>query len=147
MKKKQSQNFLIGLIIGTLIGLAIWYWQKSTSAEDGALDLLDRLAVAERKLNRMRADLGQKLQGVGGGEEQGEKEDEDTAVSLPQSSLPTPDDLTKIKGIGPTYATRLHTAHIQTYAQLQQLSAQQLATILNVNETWATNILFAAQEI
>ncbi len=134
MKEKQSHNFLIGLIIGTLIGVAIWYWQKSTSAEDGALDLLDRLANAERKMNQMRADFGQKVQQQVGGE---------TAVATPEPT--EPDDLTRVKGIGPTYATRLQAANINTYATLKQLSVAELAAILNINESWAERISNEAQ--
>lgn len=138
MKEKQSHNFLIGLIIGTLIGVAIWYWQKSTSAEDGALDLLDRLANAERKMNQMRADFGQKVQQQVGG---------NTAVAVLQSPpAPTePDDLTQVKGIGPTYATRLQAANIHTIAALQHLSVDELAAVLNINESWAGRILQEAQ--
>ena len=134
MKEKQSHNFLIGLIIGTLIGVAIWYWQKSTSAEDGALDLLDRLADAERKMNQMRADFGQKVQQQVGGE---------TAVATPEPTAP--DDLTQVKGIGPTYAARLQAANIHTFATLKRLSVAELAAILNINESWAERILHEAQ--
>ena len=138
MKEKQSHNFLIGLIIGTLIGVAIWYWQKSTSAEDGALDLLDRLASAERKLNQMRADFGQMVQ---------QRVGEDTAVSVPATAQKPaePDDLTQIKGIGPTYASRLYAADIKSYTAVKQLSVDKLAAILNINESWAERILNEAQ--
>ena len=140
MRKKHSQNFLIGLIIGTLIGVAIWYWQKSTSAEDGALDLLDRLAVAERKMNQMRADFGQKVQRNGG---------EETAVSSPPTTpaaIAEPDDLTAIKGIGPTFAARLQAANINTYKQLKEVTVDELAEILNINQTRASNLLLEAQK-
>ena len=136
MKEKQSYKFLIGLMFGTLIGVAIWYWQKSTSAEDGALDLLDKLADAERKMNRMRADFGQKVQQQVGG---------DTAVATTQSRPTEPDDLTQVKGIGPTYATRLQAANINTFAALKKLPVPELAAILNINESWAERILQEAQ--
>ena len=42
-KLKNPSTFVFGLVFGTLIGLLVWYWYKATSAEDGALDLLDRL--------------------------------------------------------------------------------------------------------
>lgn len=48
-------NFLNGLLLGALFGLVVWYWQKSTSAEDGALDLLDRLAASEAKVRELTA--------------------------------------------------------------------------------------------
>lgn len=54
-----SSYFLIGFFISGLVWLIFWYWQKSTSAEDGALDLLDRLAVAEAKAQAAQARLVQ----------------------------------------------------------------------------------------
>jgi hypothetical protein len=48
-------KFLAGLLIGTAIGLIIWYWQKSTSAEDGALAVLDRLASAEAPVRELES--------------------------------------------------------------------------------------------
>lgn len=50
-------NFLNGLLLGALFGLVVWYWQKSTSAEDGALDLLDRLAASEAKVRELAAKM------------------------------------------------------------------------------------------
>ena len=46
-----------GLFIGALLGLLFWYYQKSTSAEDGAIDLLDRLADSEAHVRRLEAQL------------------------------------------------------------------------------------------
>jgi hypothetical protein len=48
---------LAGLFFGTLLGMLFWYYQKSTSAEDGALDLLDRLADSEAHVRRLEAQL------------------------------------------------------------------------------------------
>ncbi len=42
----RRSTFLTGFIIASLIALIVWYYQKSTSAEDGALELLDRYAAA-----------------------------------------------------------------------------------------------------
>ncbi len=39
------------------MGLLFWYWQKSTSAEDGALVLLDRLAIAEARIRELEQQL------------------------------------------------------------------------------------------
>ncbi len=48
---------LSGLFLGVLMGLLFWYYQKSTSAEDGAFDLLDRLADSEAQVRRLEAQL------------------------------------------------------------------------------------------
>ena len=48
-------KFLLGLLIGVSISVIIWYWQKSTSAEDGALAVLDRLATAEGRVRELEA--------------------------------------------------------------------------------------------
>ncbi|MCZ7670818.1 MAG: hypothetical protein M5U34_28545 [Chloroflexi bacterium] len=59
---KKPSTFIFGLVFGGLVGLIAWYWYKSTSAEDGALDLLDRMAVAERRLKQMAAEAPEALQ-------------------------------------------------------------------------------------
>ena len=50
-------KFFTGLLIGTAVGLIIWYWQKSTSAEEGALAVLDRLAAAEARVRDLEGRL------------------------------------------------------------------------------------------
>jgi hypothetical protein len=57
MKDKKFSNFLSGLGFGVLVAVLIWYWQKSTSAENGALTLLDRLAAAEARIRDLGAEL------------------------------------------------------------------------------------------
>ena len=42
--------FLIGFLIAALTALIVWYYQKSTTAEDGALALLDRFADSEARV-------------------------------------------------------------------------------------------------
>ena len=42
----RRSTFLVGFLIASLTALIVWYYQKSTSAEEGALDLLDRYAAA-----------------------------------------------------------------------------------------------------
>ncbi len=65
MQNKQKPSFLSGLFIGLVIGLGIWYWQKSTAADDGAIALLDRLKLADDKVRQLRAELtGQMPQGI-----------------------------------------------------------------------------------
>lgn len=104
-------KFLTGLLMGTLLAAAFWYWQKSTSAEDGALEVLDRLAAAEARLREQMAD---------------------TAVRPAPASNPVqvdPDDLQEIAGIGPTYAQRLHEAGIVTFADLAVLTPERVMEI------------------
>lgn len=123
MKEKHSINFLIGFILGALICVVVWYWQKSTAADDGALDLLDRLAELDRK--------------VWGGE---------TAVSTSsrQAVSLQPDALQQVKGIGPVFDGRLQAEGITTIAQVAALPAEKLADLLEISENRAKNILTEA---
>ncbi|MEM7333233.1 MAG: helix-hairpin-helix domain-containing protein [Chloroflexota bacterium] len=118
MFSKYGKYFFRGLLIGAMVCLIYWYWQKSTKAEDGALDLLDRLKRTEDALRKAT-------------------QREETAVS---SEIPT-EDLTTIKGIGPTFASRLAQAGIHTKAQLKRLTVAQLAEILKIQPWRAENIL------
>ena len=49
--------FLIGFLIAALTALIVWYYQKSTTAEDGALDLLNRYADAEARVRELEEAL------------------------------------------------------------------------------------------
>ena len=49
--------FLIGFLIATLTALIVWYYQKSTTAEDGALALLDRYADSEARVRELEEAL------------------------------------------------------------------------------------------
>ena len=51
--------FLIGFLIAGLTALLVWYYQKSTTAEDGALDLLDRYADAEARVRELEEVLAE----------------------------------------------------------------------------------------
>jgi predicted flap endonuclease-1-like 5' DNA nuclease len=120
MKEKHTTNFLIGFILGALICVVVWYWQKSTAADEGALDLLDRMAELDRKL-RGRETVRQ------------------TAVSPHQ-----PDDLQQVKGIGPVFDGRLQAQGIVTIAQVSALPAEKLASLLEISENRAKTILTEA---
>ena len=51
--------FLIGFLIAGLTALIVWYYQKSTTAEDGALNLLDRYADAEARVRELEEALAE----------------------------------------------------------------------------------------
>lgn len=55
MKHITRSTFFFGFVIASLVAIAIWYYQKSTSVEDGALDLLDRYADSQARLREMSA--------------------------------------------------------------------------------------------
>lgn len=135
----KRSKFLIGLLIGALLGLIVWYYQKSTSAEDGALDLLDRLAraeqrardlehslrqSAERDIERLAtrvADLRTAVVEETAAVEPDAVEVADVAEVADLADVATAvvqDDLTQISGIGPVYARRLNAAGILTFADL-----------------------------
>ena len=125
MKEKNSTNFVIGFILGALICLVVWYWQKSTAADEGALDLLDRMAELDRKLR--------------GGE---------TAVPVESSRVISSksDALQQVKGIGPVFDGRLQVEGITTIAQVAAMPATKLADLLGISEIRAKNILTEASK-
>jgi predicted flap endonuclease-1-like 5' DNA nuclease len=150
MKKlKNPSTFGIGLLIGTLVGLLFWYWYKSTSAEDGALDLLDKMAAADSRIRNLESQLRPEemanyitLESNGG--------------SLPPFLATEPDsmadiksaeDLQRVKGIGPVFAQKLQAADIDTLVELTAVSPLQLAEILEISEGRAAAILLEAQRI
>ena len=131
MDEKQSSNFATGFLIGLLLCVILWYWQKSTAAEDGALELLERYATQER-------------------EWRGKEQMEETAVSIPSlpPPLPTPEpsfDFTAIKGVGAVFNQRLHNANITTLTQLLAIPVDTLAEILDIGASRAQTILTNAQ--
>lgn len=48
-------------------------------------------------------------------------------AQLPLAEKETPDDLTAIRGIGPSFARRLHQTGIDSYAQLAKLTPEEIA--------------------
>lgn len=149
MKEKHSSNFMIGLLFGGLVGLLFWYWQKSTSAEDGALALLDKLAATEKRVRQMKTDLAQSEQRVpevlrhiplpGGVAEV------PSFLSKGQETAVAEADLTQVKGIGAVFNGRLQQAGINNFAKLNALSAEKLADILQIRLGRAENILVEAK--
>ncbi|MCB9006949.1 MAG: hypothetical protein H6656_06240 [Ardenticatenaceae bacterium] len=144
MKEKQSFNFMIGLLIGGLVGLLFWYWQKSTSAEDGALALLDKLAATEKRVRQLKNELAQG----------GLKPDALRTMPLPSRGAEVPsflsnksesaDDLMQVKGVGAVFNGRLQQSGIDSFAKLKALSAEKLADILQIRLGRAENILAEA---
>lgn len=134
MKEGTGSKFVIGLLFGAMIGALVWYWQKSTSAEDGALALLDRLAGAEARLREMKSIHRTDF------ERQAEVESR-VAEVVQSKEAGTVDDLQSVKGIGPAFERRLLDADVHALAQLGALEAEVLAQILGVSTVRAQAIL------
>lgn len=117
-------KFLLGLIIGGMLALIFWYWQKSTSAEDGALSVLDRLAASEARVRDLEAIRPRTPETVAA---------PPATASAPQkdavASEKTADDLREIDGIGPTYARRLQDEGITTFVGLAQETPERVMEI------------------
>jgi predicted flap endonuclease-1-like 5' DNA nuclease len=120
-------KFLVGLVIGVLIGSIYWYYQKSTSAEDGALSVLDRLAASQARVRDLEAELRRRTP-LPQSPEESDKEIRFTAAPVREDAA-RDDDLQQIDGIGPTYAGRLKEAGISTFAGLAALTPQQVVEI------------------
>jgi predicted flap endonuclease-1-like 5' DNA nuclease len=132
MDEKQHSNFTIGFLIGLLLCIILWYWQKSTAAEDGALELLEQVAAKERQWRKR--------------EQEGITADAPSPLSSPPAPTPQPPfDFTIIKGIGPVFNQRLHEADITSLAQLRAMSTALLAELLDIGSNRAQAILAAAQ--
>ena len=141
MKKlKEPSTFIIGLVFGALVGLIAWYWYKSTSAEDGALDLLDRMAVADGRIRELESQLT-----VAQVDKYITLEPEDD--SLPPFLADETDDLQRVNGIGPVFSGRLREAGIGTVAGVTAVSPEKLAAILDISERRAASILTAAKQL
>ncbi len=123
MKEKHSSNFLIGLLFGVMVGAIIWYWQKSTSAEDGALALLDRLARLQDRLP-IKSELFHP-----------------EPVKLVDEPAVEEPSLQEVNGIGPVYEGRLNKAGVLSLGQLRALETSELASILNINLSRAESIM------
>jgi len=52
-------TFLIGFFIALLVAAIVWYYQKSTTTENGALDLLDRYAESQRRVEELEQALAE----------------------------------------------------------------------------------------
>lgn len=54
----RRSTLLLIFIITSMSVLLVWYYQKSTSVEDGALDLLDRYAQAQARIDELELRAG-----------------------------------------------------------------------------------------
>jgi hypothetical protein len=141
MKKlKEPSTFIIGLLFGALVGLIAWYWYKATSAEDGALDLLDRMAAADGRIRELESQ--QRVAQVDNYITLEPEED-----SLPPFLADESDDLQRVNGIGPVFSGRLREAGIGTVAEVTAVSPEKLAAILDISERRAASILTAAKQL
>jgi predicted flap endonuclease-1-like 5' DNA nuclease len=120
MKKKHRTNFLLGAAFGALICVIIWYWQKSTAADEAALNLLDRLAEAQAKLRRY-AETAEFL-----------PQEVKQFVTAPETAVQPAFDWERINGIGPTYARRLREAGIVALPDLAHADANQIREIVKL---------------
>lgn len=139
-KKRRFSNFFIGFLLSGLAWLLFWYWQKSTSAEDGALEMLDRLAAAEARVKASQARFAEFKAQV---EETAPLEAEVEATV----STVEPDDLQQIKGVGPVFASRLQVAGITTFAAVAAQTADRLMTLLDIGPNRAADIMAEAQKL
>lgn len=137
MGLKKTRYFLVGLTFSLLASAIAWYWYKATSAEEGALDLLDRLAATDARLRQLQAEVVPAENGA-----------------LPYIRLESngkaqpgamPEDLQQVKGVGPVFAERLYAAGIVTLAALAALTPAQLVEVLGVAEWRAEAILQEAR--
>lgn len=149
MKQKHSFNFVIGLLIGGLVGLLFWYWQKSTSAEDGALALLDKLAATEKRVSQLKTELAQGdlvpevLRSI---PLPGRAADVPSFLAKRREESASDDDLTQVKGIGAVFNGRLQEAGVDSFTKLKALSAENLADILQIRLGRAENIVEEAKK-
>ena len=137
-------KFLVGLLIGGLLAIVFWYWQKSTSAEDGALSVLERLAASDARARDLETHLSMASA---------------EAVIPPQPSeivesnagqvedKVVGDNFQELKGIGPTYARRLQDAGITSFTDLAGQTADRVMEITAVrSEETAKSWISEAQD-
>mgnify|MGYP001812811641 CR=1 FL=1 len=136
---------LVGLLIGGLLGIIFWYWQKSTSAEDGAIDVLDRLAASDARVRDLEARL--RNASIGTKIPQNSTKTVDLCAPTTNDGEDTADNLQEIDGIGPTYARRLQDAGIGSFAELAAASPERVMEVSAVRSVeTAESWISAAQE-
>ena len=135
---KKPKIFLLGLTLSLLVTVIVWYWYKSTAAEEGALDLLDRMGGTEARLRQAQAMIK-------------ERDLPAQYITLERNGTvhvkmaAAPNDLERVKGIGPVFAARLQATGVHTIAELAALTADQVAVILDIPESRAEAVLAEAK--
>jgi predicted flap endonuclease-1-like 5' DNA nuclease len=125
-------GFVVGWVVEWLIDLVYWRRRAEESVVPSPVtpdekdqiirDLRARLDERDGTINRLEAALAAK-----------EEEIRALSARVEQSVVaPTKDDLTRIKGIGPTYQAALQRAGVTSFAQLAGLSPERIRQILGV---------------
>ena len=139
-QKRKISNFVIGFVLSGLAWLLFWYWQKSTSAEDGALEMLERLAAAEARAKASQARFEAfKAEAIAQADVQA------SAGAVTTASMV--DDLQVIKGVGPVFATRLQNADIASFAAVAAQTADFVAELLDIGPNRAADIIAEAKKL
>lgn len=125
-------GFIVGWVVEWLIDLVYWRRraEESSAASPAVLeeknriirDLRVRLEERDGTINRLEATLAA-------------KEEEIRALSARIEQLaatPAEDDLTRIKGIGPTYQAALQQAGVTSFTRLAGLSPEHIRRIINI---------------
>jgi len=126
-------NTIVAILIGLIIGwLAEWlidwfYWRGRFAEQEKALAAAraetDQAQAAAAEAHQEAANMEQRAlaaeAALGG-----------PVINEPPTIARRPDDLTKIKGIGPVIAKKLYAAGIMTYQQLSRLSKAEFQEII-----------------
>ncbi len=107
------------LILLAPLALAIWWWLRKTPREVAPPAVteitLPEIRTVTRSADPVAAPVAAPL----------------PAVNAPAPEAATPDDLTRIEGIGPVISRRFHEAGIATFAQLAAADVDHLEQILS----------------
>ena len=102
--QKTTRSFWwVGLKLGVLVALVLWWWLQD-DLKDEEKSSGDRIVLAPDDLDNVL-----------------QTGDDNTAV--------TTDDLTDVDGIGPKYAQVLHDAGVMTFAQLAEMQHDDIREI------------------
>lgn len=71
----------------------------------------------------------------------------ETQATATMEDTPEPDDLTRVKGIGPVYSERLGTIGITSFSQLAAADSEAIAAKLEIAESEATSWVTQAAEL
>lgn len=124
MNPIRRSTFLLGFLIASLVAIIVWYYQKSTSAEDGALDVLERYAQAQARVRQLEGRPAShppvSTSNYNGG----------TITANGRNTEIMTNQLQRIKGIGPGYAQRLVESGITSLLELAEADTEGLRRIV-----------------